>query len=50
MGKAFRADGTVDPKGRYNPQPLKNERAEVTVRYGTKFDFDELCSNEIVKR
>jgi hypothetical protein len=50
MGKPFHADGSVDPKGRYNPMPIKNEQANATISYGTKFDFDEFCANEIVKR
>ncbi len=50
LGKPFHADGSVDPKGRYSRDPIKNERAQVTVSYGNKFDFDELCANEITKR
>ncbi len=50
MGKPFHADGSLDPKGRYSREPLKNESANVTVSYGSKFDFDELCANEITKR
>ena len=50
MGKPFHADGSLDAKGRYNPRPNKNEQANVTVSYGTKFDFYEFCSNEITRR
>ena len=50
LGKPFRADGSVQPKGIYSPNPVKNEQAEVNVAYGSKLDFDELCANEIVKK
>jgi len=50
LGKAFRADGSVQPKGIYGAKPIKNEQADVNVSYGSKLDFDELCANEIVKK
>jgi hypothetical protein len=50
FGKPFRADGSVHPRGIYNPHPIKGEHAEVNIAYGNKFDFDEVCANEIVKR
>ena len=50
LGKAFRADGSVQPKGIYGAKPIKNEQADVNVAYGSKLDFDELCANEIVKK
>jgi len=50
LGKPFRADGSVQPKGIYGANPIKGERADVSVSYGNKFDFDELCANEIIKR
>ena len=50
LSKGFRADGSVQPKGIYGAKPIKNERADVNVAYGSKLDFDELCANEIVKR
>lgn len=49
LGKPFHADGTLDAKGRYNPRPIQSEHAEVTVSYGNRFDFDEMCTNEIGK-
>jgi hypothetical protein len=50
LGVPFRADGSVQAKGIYGANPIKNEHADVSVAYGTKLDFDELCANEIVKK
>lgn len=47
LGKPFHADGSLDPKGHYNPNPIKGEHAEVTVSFGSRFEFDELCANGI---
>lgn len=50
LGKPFRADGSVQPKGIYAAKPIKNEQANVSVAFGSKIDFDEMCANEIVKK
>lgn len=50
MGKPFHADGSLDPRGRYTFAPLKGEHAEGTIAFGRRFDFEELCANEIGKR
>jgi hypothetical protein len=34
MGKPFRADGSVQAKGIYSANPIKNEQADVNVAYG----------------
>jgi hypothetical protein len=50
LGIPFRADGSVHPKGAFNPSPIKNEKAAVIVTKGARFDFDEMCSNSITKQ
>jgi hypothetical protein len=47
MGKPFHADGSLDPKGNYSRTPIKGEQARVTVSFGKRSDFDELCATEI---
>lgn len=49
VGKPFHADGAPDVRGRYSWNPMKTEHAEVTVNYGNRFDFDEMCNNDISK-
>jgi hypothetical protein len=49
MGMAFHADGSLDAKGNYSRAPVKGEQAQATVVFGKRFDFDELCANEIAK-
>ena len=49
MGMALHADGSLNPKGSYSRAPVKGEQARVRVVFGKRFDFDELCANEIAK-
>ncbi len=49
LGKPFHADGSLDPRGRYTLKALKDEHAEGKIAFGKRFDFDELCANEIAK-
>lgn len=50
MGRPFHADGSLDPKGSYSRTPIKGEQAQATVSFGKRFDFDELCANEIAAK